>query len=147
MIAFEVTDFPGARIVHGRDGRSLTDVWSGAPSAHRTTTVAGFPNLFVLGGPNFATGHMSVVEMFEHQYDYVLDALAKLDELGLASLEVRAEAQQRFNDELDRKMAKTVWVKGGCSSWYVDRSGRNSTLWPDWTFEHASATSELDLGE
>jgi hypothetical protein len=44
-------------------------------------------------------------------------------------------------------MAKTVWVKGGCSSWYVDRSGRNSTLWPDWTFEHAAATSELDLGE
>ncbi len=119
----------------------------GAPSAHRTTTVAGFPNLFVLGGPNFATGHMSVVEMFEHQYDYIFDALRKLDELGLASLEVKAEAQARFNAELDRKMERTVWVRGGCSSWYLDRSGRNSTLWPDWTFVHAGETRELDLDE
>lgn len=144
---FEVTDFPGAAIVHGADGRSLTDVWAGAPSAHRTTTVAGFPNLFVLGGPNYATGHMSVVEMFEHQYEYVFDALRKMDELGLASLEVKAEAQERFNAEVDRKMERTVWVKGGCSSWYLDRSGRNSTLWPDWTWQHANATRELDLGE
>jgi cation diffusion facilitator CzcD-associated flavoprotein CzcO len=144
---FDVTGFPGAAILHGSDGRSLTEIWDGAPSAHRTTTVTGFPNLFVLGGPNFATGHMSVVEMFEHQYAYVFDALAKMDRLGLSSVEVRPEAQEAFNAEVDRKMQNTVWVKGGCNSWYVDRSGRNSTLWPDWTSVHASATSELDLDE
>ncbi len=74
---FEVTNFPGTKIFNGRDGVNLNEMWSGAPAANRTTTVAGFPNVFILGGPNFATGHMSVVEMFEHQYVYVLDALAR----------------------------------------------------------------------
>jgi hypothetical protein len=144
---FDVTNLPGTRIFHGRDGVNLNEMWSGAPAANRTTTVAGFPNVFVLGGPNFATGHMSVVEMFEHQYTYVLDALRKADDMGLASIEVSAEAQARFNAELDRKMARTVWMKGGCDSWYIDSSGRNSTLWPDWTFAHARMTRELDLNE
>ena len=144
---FDVTNFPGAKILRGRDGRRLTEVWNGAPSANRCTTVAGFPNLFILGGPNYATGHMSVVEMFEHQYVYLLDALEKIRRGGIASVEVTPEAQQRFNDEVDRKMAGTVWMKGGCESWYIDASGRNSTLWPDWTFEHARMTSEFDLDE
>ena len=144
---FEVTDFPGTKIFFGREGRNLREHWNGSPSAHRTSTVAGFPNLFILGGPNFATGHMSVVEMFEHQYAYMLDALARMEREGIASVEVREEAQRRFNADLDRKMERTVWTKGGCQSWYIDRSGRNSSLWPDWTFEHARKTRTFDLAE
>lgn len=144
---FDVTNLPGTKIFNGRGGVNMKEMWSGAPSANRTTTVAGFPNVFVLGGPNFATGHMSVVEMFEHQFVYVLDALKKVERHGLASVEVRPEALARFNADLDRKMAKTVWMKGGCDSWYIDASGRNSTLWPDWTFAHAKMTSEFDLSE
>lgn len=144
---FDVTGFPGAKIIHGRGGQSLTELWDGSPWAHRCTTVSGFPNMFILGGPNFGTGHMSAVAMFENQYVYVLDALHKIERAEIASVDVREEVQERFVAELDRKMAGTVWMKGGCNSWYVDRTGRNSTLWPDWTFEHARVTSEFDLGE
>ena len=144
---FDVTGFPGAAIIHGRDGRSLTELWDGSPWAHRCTTVNGFPNFFMLGGPNFGTGHMSAVAMVENQYSYVLDALAKIDRQGIASVEVRREVQDRFVAEIDRKMKRTVWMTGGCQSWYIDRTGRNSTLWPDWTFEHAKATRRFDVAE
>ena len=107
---FDVTGFPGAAIIHGRDGRSLTELWDGSPRAHRCTTVNGFPNFFMLGGPNFGTGHMSAVEMVENQYSYVLDALAKIDRQGIASVEVRREVQDRFVAEIDRKMKRTVWM-------------------------------------
>ncbi|MBA2523988.1 MAG: NAD(P)/FAD-dependent oxidoreductase [Solirubrobacterales bacterium] len=144
---FETSNFPGAAILHGRDGRNLTETWDGAPIAHRTTTMTGFPNLFILGGPNFGTGHMSVVEIFEHQYAYILDALEKMDRDAIASVDAREDAMVRFNEEVDRKMARTVWMKGGCQSYYIDRSGRNSSLWPDWTFEHARMTKTFDLSE
>jgi cation diffusion facilitator CzcD-associated flavoprotein CzcO len=144
---FDITGFPGARIFNGRGGQNLRELWDGSPKAHRCTTVSGFPNLFVLGGPNFGTGHMSAVEMVEHQYSYVLDAIAKIEANGIASFDVRQEAQDRFIADLDEKMKGTVWMKGGCSSWYVDSSGRNSTLWPDWTFEHARGLRTFDLSE
>jgi cation diffusion facilitator CzcD-associated flavoprotein CzcO len=144
---FDVTDFPGARIFHGREGKALTELWDGSPSAHRCTTVNGFPNLFILGGPNFGTGHMSAVEMVENQYPYVLDGLRKIEDRGLASFDVRADVQERFVAETDRKMAGTVWMKGGCASWYVDKNGRNPTLWPDWTFVHERQLREFNLDE
>ena len=144
---FDVTGFPGARIFNGRDGVNLAELWHGSPKAHRCTTVNGFPNLFVLGGPNFGTGHMSAVQMVENQYSYVLDALRQIDANDLASVDVRIDVQDRFIAELDRKMRTTVWMQGGCSSWYVDKEGRNSTLWPDWTFEHERQTRSFDLAE
>ena len=144
---FDITGLPGARIIHGRDGRSLTELWDGSLWAHRCTTVAGYPNLFILGGPNFGTGHMSAVQMMENQYVYVLDALRKVEAAAIASVDVRKEVQDEFIAEVDRKMKGTVWMKGGCQSWYIDRTGRNSTLWPDWTFEHGRMTSSFDLDE
>ena len=144
---FQVTDFPGMKVIHGRDGTSLSDHWDGSPRAHRCTTVSGFPNLFVIGGPNVGIGHTSAVEMFEHQFVYVLDALGTIEREGLAAVDVRPEVQARFVAEVDRKMAGTIWMKGGCQSWYVDRHGRNSTLWPDWTMEHARQTATFDLAE
>ena len=121
---FDVTGMPGAAVIHGRDGRSLTELWNGSPSAHRCTTVSGYPNFFILGGPNFGTGHMSAVAMFEHQYPYVLDALRQIDRGGIASVDVLPDVQERFIAELDRKMQSTVWTQGGCDSWYVDETGQ-----------------------
>ena len=85
--------------------------------------------------------------MVENQYSYVLDALGQIEANDLASVDVRIDAQDRFIAELDRKMETTVWMQGGCSSWYVDDEGRNSTLWPDWTFEHERQTRSFDLSE
>lgn len=144
---FDIAGLPGARIIHGRDGQNLAEMWDGSLWANRCTTISGYPNLFFLGGPNFGTGHMSAVAMFENQYVYVLDALRQIESEGIASVDVREDVQDRFVAEIDRKMAGTVWMKGGCSSWYLDKSGRNSVLWPDWTFEHARMTSRFDLDE
>ncbi len=144
---FDVTGFPGARIFTGRGGVNLGELWDGSPKAHRCTTVSGFPNLFILGGPNFGTGHMSAVQMAENQITYVLDALSKIEANDIASVDARIDVQDRFIAEIDRKMKTTVWMKGGCSSWYVDETGRNSTLWPDWTFAHERMTKSFDLGE
>ncbi len=132
---FRVTDNPTWQRFRGRDGRSMAEVFAaGGPQAHRGTTVPGFPNLFLLVGPNTGLGHNSIVYMIESQIAYVLDALRTMRELGLAAVDVRPEALIASNAQVQRWMAGTVWTSGGCASWYLDRSGRNTTLWPTYTF-------------
>lgn len=127
---FEVTTLPFARRVRGSDGRSLAEIWGPSPQAHLGTTVNGFPNFFLLQGPNTGLGHTSVVLMIEAQVEHVIHALRFMDAYDIESVEPRAEAQQAFVREVDRMMEATVWTTGGCRSWYLDASGRNSTLWP-----------------
>jgi len=131
---FHVTDPPAAEVVRGRDGRTLAETWDGSMQAHRGTTIAGFPNLFFLVGPNTGLGHNSIVFMIESQLNYVPDALRTMDARGAASVDVRPEAQAAFNERIQAQLRKTVWNSGGCSSWYLDRNGRNSTLWPGFTW-------------
>jgi cation diffusion facilitator CzcD-associated flavoprotein CzcO len=140
---FHVTDIPLASVVRGSDGRTLADVWNGSPSAYLGTAVAGFPNLFFLLGPNTGLGHSSMVYMLESQLAYVLGALRAMDASGAPALEVRPEAQERYNRGLDRRMDGTVW-SSGCASWYIDATGRNSTLWPDWTWRFRRRTARFD---
>jgi cation diffusion facilitator CzcD-associated flavoprotein CzcO len=133
---FHVTDMPIAEKIRGRAGHSLAEVWQGSPRAHLGTTVAGFPNLFLILGPNTGLGHNSVLIMIEAQLGYLSAALRHLRRRGAGALEPRAEAQRAWVDEVDRKMRGTVWTAGGCKSWYLDPTGRNSTLWPrtTWSF-------------
>ena len=131
---FHVTDIPIASRVRGRGGRTLDDVWQGSAQAFRGTTVSGFPNLFILLGPNTGLGHNSVVYMAESQLNYVMDALRVMRERGVESVDVRSEAQEGYNAKIQRVMGRTVWNSGGCSSWYIDRNGRNTTIWPDFTW-------------
>jgi cation diffusion facilitator CzcD-associated flavoprotein CzcO len=126
---FHVTDPPVMRRVRGRDGRPLAEAWTPTMRAYRGTAVSGFPNLFVLLGPNTGVGHTSVVLIIEAQVRAVVAALRHLRGRGLAALEPTPEAQRRWNDTVDAKMAGTVWMTG-CHSWYLDAAGRNSTLWP-----------------
>jgi cation diffusion facilitator CzcD-associated flavoprotein CzcO len=141
---FHVTDMPAARQLRGRDGVLLADAWQGSPQAYLGTTIAGFPNLFMLIGPNTGLGHTSMVFMIESQLAYVLDALRTMERRGLATVEVRAEAQAAYNAELQRDMRGTVWTAGGCASWYLDEHGRNSTLWPGFTFSFRQRTRRFD---
>ncbi len=128
---FRATDPPIARHIRGRDGRTLADAWTPTMRAYRGTTVAGFPNLFLLLGPNTGLGHTSVVLMIESQLTHVLAALRHLRSTGLAAIEPAPDAQRRYAERIDAKMATTVWSVGGCRSWYLDANGHNSTLWPD----------------
>jgi cation diffusion facilitator CzcD-associated flavoprotein CzcO len=133
---FRPTDPPLAPRIHGRLGVSLQAAWQGSPSAYAGTTVAGFPNLFILLGPNTGLGHNSVVYMTEAQLDHLMSALRHMQRGGIVALEPREASQQRWVEDVNRRMRGTVWVSGGCASWYLDRTGRNSALWPDssWSY-------------
>jgi cation diffusion facilitator CzcD-associated flavoprotein CzcO len=133
---FRPTEPPLGPHIHGRGGVSLAETWGGSPRALAGTTVAGFPNLFLLLGPNTGLGHNSVVYMTEAQLDHFIGAVRHMRKHGLDAIEPREDAQRAWSDAIDRRMRGTVWVSGGCVSWYLDRTGRNSTLWPDssWSY-------------
>jgi cation diffusion facilitator CzcD-associated flavoprotein CzcO len=132
---FRVTDMMGAELVRGRDGESLSERWQGSPQAYLGTTISGFPNLFFLVGPNLGPGHTSVIFYAESQVAYVLDALRELDAHGATSFDVRQDVQEAYNGDLQERMRGSVWTDGGCNSWYIDRNGKNTTLWPGFSWE------------
>jgi cation diffusion facilitator CzcD-associated flavoprotein CzcO len=140
---FHVTDPPLGALVHGRGGRSLNDVWQGSMRAHLGCTVAGFPNLFLLLGPNTGLGHSSMVYVAESQIAYIMSALDTMTRRGVGVVEVTERAQSRSNADIDRRMRTTIWSTG-CHSWYIDANGRNSALWPDWTWRFRRRTSRFD---
>jgi cation diffusion facilitator CzcD-associated flavoprotein CzcO len=127
---FQVTDPPISHRVRGRSGELLAESWQGSPKAHLGMAVSGFPNLFFLLGPNTGLGHNSVLLMIEAQIAYVRQALGYRDEHELATLESTPQAQAGYVSELEQGTEGSVWTAGGCLSWYVDVTGRNSTLWP-----------------
>jgi cation diffusion facilitator CzcD-associated flavoprotein CzcO len=143
---FRVTDLPIASRVHGRGGRSLAEVWNGSMHAHRGCAVPGFPNLFFLVGPNTGLGHSSQVFMIETQVEYVVKALEAARRHGADVVEVRAPAEERWNAQVQARMQRTVWATGGCSSWYVDPTGRISVLWPASTWRFRLALRRFDAG-
>ena len=142
---FRVTDHPMHHNVVGTSGRSLAADWAErGMTAHLGTTVHGFPNLFLITGPNTGVGHTSMVFMMESQFAYILDALRALASGNVTRIEVRADAQAAFNDRLARRMDRTVWTTGGCASWYLDDHGRNTTLWPDTAWAYRRALRRFD---
>jgi cation diffusion facilitator CzcD-associated flavoprotein CzcO len=141
---FKVIDMPVADAVHGRDGKSLAEVWDGTPEAHRGITINGFPNVFMLMGPNTGLGHTSVVFMIESQIAYIEGALKAMEERDANVVEVRREAQEASNREVQRRLKGSVWNTGGCASWYLDDQGRNATIWPGFTFTYKRDTMRFD---
>jgi cation diffusion facilitator CzcD-associated flavoprotein CzcO len=131
---FHVSDIPFADKVRGREGRSLAEVWQGSPRAYLGTAVPGFPNYFMFLGPNTGLGHSSMIYMIESQIEHVSRALRELDRKGATTIEVDRGTHDSYNRMVDRKMSTTVWELGGCTTFYQDVTGRNATLWPDWTF-------------
>jgi cation diffusion facilitator CzcD-associated flavoprotein CzcO len=142
---FTPTDPPIARLLRGADGRTMSEHWQGSPQAYLGTTIAGFPNLFLLWGPNLNLGHSSIVYMLESQIGYVMQALRAMDaRRGTAVLEVKPAVQDAWNDELQERLAGTVWDTGGCKSWYLDANGRHSVMWPDFTFNFRRRVRDFD---
>ena len=145
---FHVTDAFEHLSIKGRDGEDLVDRWTQeGMQAHRGITVAGVPNAFFLLGPNTGLGHNSIVFMIESQIRYVVDALRLVDAKGAKAIAPRRDVQDRFNAELQRKLAGSVWNSGGCSSWYLDEHGNNRTLWAGFTWEYWRDTRKVKLEE
>ena len=126
--------------VAGRDGVKLQDAWRGGAEAYHGVTVTGFPNLFLLLGPNTGLGHNSVVFMIESQVQHVMSCLRLLARQGGSTIEVKASALRRFNDRIQRRLRRAVWSEGGCTSWYLDADGVNRALWPGFSFEYWART-------
>ena len=143
---FLVTDNPIAARVKGRDGQTLADAWQATgPRCYLGSTIPGFPNLFLMTGPNTGIGHTSLVYMIESQIPYVLGGLRVLDRPDVDAVDLRPEVLDAFDDELQRKLKRSVWNAGGCQSWYLHESGRNATLWPDFTWRFRQRTKRFDV--
>ena len=144
---FHVTDMPIGSRITGATGRTLAEEWQDGMAALRGTTVSGFPNLLLVIGPNTGLGSSSMVLMIESQLNYLADYLRSLDATGLRALVPTAGAQRRWNDDVQRRMTRTVWTTGGCRSWYLDANGRNTSLWPSTTAHFRRETRRVDLAE
>jgi len=128
---FHATRQPYADLVRGEDSATLAEHWSEGMTAFASSVVAGFPNMFVLNGPNASLGHNSSVLMIEEQAAYAVRALALRDRLPDRVLRTRPEAEAAYTAEIAAAASSTPWMTGGCSNWYVDeRSGRLTLLWP-----------------
>jgi cation diffusion facilitator CzcD-associated flavoprotein CzcO len=143
---FVPSDPPIASRLRGREGQTLAETWRGSPEAYLGTAVSGFPNLFLFYGPNTNLAHNSIVYMLESQMAYVMSALDTMERRGAACAEVRAEVQDVFNLEMQERLQGSVW-NSGCSSWYLDRNGRNSLQWPGFTLEFRRRTRRFDPGD
>ena len=141
---FHVTDVQFAKIIRGREGATMSDIWKGSPQAYRGIAVTGFPNLFIITGPNTGLGHNSLVYMIEAQLEYLMDAVRVMAERGATRVEVRRTAQEAYNEVIQRRMPPTVWNSGGCASWYIDANGKNTTIWPDYTWRYRRLMRRFD---
>ncbi|WP_246574274.1 flavin-containing monooxygenase [Streptomyces genisteinicus] len=145
---FHVTDMPIADRVVGADGITLAEAWKDGMESLRGATAAGFPNWMTIIGPNTGLGNSSMILMIESQLNYMADYMRQLDVLGEGSvLSARPSAVHAWNRRVQERMKRTVWNTGGCTSWYLDASGRNTTIWPGTTTEFRSATRSVDLAE
>jgi cation diffusion facilitator CzcD-associated flavoprotein CzcO len=143
---FEATDLPIAHRIRGRDGRLLADDWTEGGRAFACATVHGYPNLFVMLGPNTGLGAGSIIQMVESQTNYIEGAVNYISDNDVP-LEPTLEAEEEFLSDLHRRAEETVWVNGGCSSWYVHpKSGRLTALWPDFMHRFRDENGHFDPG-
>ena len=126
---FKILEMPIADRVRGADGRTLAEHWDGSPHAYKGTFVPGFPNLYLVFGPNVSavTSGFTIVEA---QLDQIALALRHVRATHAGALEVRTEVEEQFNDEVQAALQSTVYNTGGCQSYYFDRNGRNGFSWP-----------------
>jgi cation diffusion facilitator CzcD-associated flavoprotein CzcO len=142
---FKTLDFLAPMAVTGLGGRQLNEAWRDGAEAYLGITVSGFPNFFMLYGPNTNLGGNSIIYMLEGQIAYVLGALRALDAERLDWLDVRPDVQSSFNAWVSTASRTSVW-ESGCHSWYTTASGRNTNNWPDHTFLYRYRVRRFDLG-
>mgnify|MGYP003700912123 FL=1 len=126
----------------GARGQSINDAWAQGAEAHKGVTVAGFPNLMLLMGPNTVSGHTSMIFYFEAQFNHILALLGLMARRNAQSFDVRKPGQDRFNAWLQKRMARTTWTSG-CNSWYLTEGGKNTALWPGFSWEYWRMTRKV----
>ena len=144
---FETTGWEWSMDVTGRGGVHLHELWAKGPEAYLGIAAAGFPNLFMLYGPNTNLGHNTITFMLERQVEYTVKALQAMAERSLAAIEVKKTVQDRFNRDLQAALAKTTWADPHCRSWYKNADGRITQNWSSHTRDYAAATANVNLDD
>jgi cation diffusion facilitator CzcD-associated flavoprotein CzcO len=140
---FAATEFIAPMKIYGTEGRELGKQWKQSAETLLGISTAGFPNFFVLVGPNTGLGHNSMVFMIEAQVNYIVSCLKTLRRKNSERLDLKPEAQRAFSAEVQEKMAKTAWMSG-CKSWYLSPDGKNYTLWPGFTVSYWLKTRKFN---
>ncbi len=140
---FETTGWHWTVDVVGKGGRRLNDEWAESPQAYLGISVAKFPNMFVLYGPNTNLGHNSITFMLERQVEYTVKAVSEMKVRNVAAMEVTQQAQERFNRELQEALSKTTWADPHCRSWYKNAQGHITQNWSSHTRDYAAATAKV----
>lgn len=140
---FRVVDYISSMKITGKRGLDLQSVWSESVRNYLGINVSGFPNLFLLMGPNTGLGHNSMIFMIEAQARYAVNAILDMRRNGIGALEVRTDVEQAFRADLAKRMKDTVWTSG-CNSWYMAPDGE-VLLWPGFTFDYWQRTRRVDL--
>lgn len=142
---FHILDMPIASRLFGTKGKSLAVHWAGSPTAYLGTTVAGYPNLFLLLGPSLGTGHSSAFTILEAQLDYVVRGLSRMRAARLETIDVRPEVLSAYVADVQSALPRTVYARGGCDSYYVDENGKNTFSWPWSTDDLTARVASFDL--
>jgi len=141
---FHVTDPPIAEAIVGTSGASLADHWKGSPKCYLGTAIDGFPNLFLLVGPNSGVGHTSILLPIEWQVGYAVQAISRAKDEGISSYSLHPGVMSDWVRDIDQLSKGTVWLAGGCKSYYVDATGRNSSTWPTYTWKLRKRLEQFD---
>ncbi len=141
---FETAEAKPPFAIHGKGGRDLARTWKDGIEAYLGTAVPGFPNSFLVLGPNTGLGHSSMIFMMESQFNYILDAIRTIRTKKVKYVDLRPEVAADYNRRLQKRLEHTVWNSGGCASWYLTASGKNTTAWPGFTFEFRMKTRKFD---
>ncbi|CAE6849837.1 Baeyer-Villiger monooxygenase [Paraburkholderia domus] len=145
---FQVADPFPAGVVRGRGRVDIVDTWRDGAHAYLGTTLPGYPNFFMIVGPNTGLGHNSMVFMIESQVEYVLRALKTMNTERADAIEVRPHVERAYNEQIQRKLGRAIWSTGGCKSWYLDpKTGKNTTLWPGFAYKFRRATSTFSMDD
>ncbi|NPT62265.1 flavin-containing monooxygenase [Paraburkholderia elongata] len=145
---FQVADPFPAGVVRGRGGVDIVDTWRDGAHAYLGTTLPGYPNFFMIVGPNTGLGHNSMVFMIESQVEYILRALKTMNTERADAIEVRPHVERAYNEQIQQKLGRAIWSTGGCKSWYLDpKTGKNTTLWPGFAYKFRQATRTFSMDD
>jgi len=145
---FRATEPLPRGLISGRNGLDVLDAWADGAHAYLGTCLPGYPNFFMIIGPNTGLGHNSMILMIEAQVTYILQALEQMRSQWIETLEIKPEVENRYNERLQQQLQRAIWSTGGCRSWYLDpRTGKNTTLWPGSTWRFRQVTRHFQLSD
>jgi len=144
---YDATDGVISYPVVGKGGRSVQDVWAEFPRAYLGTSLPGFPNFFVVTGPNTGIGHTSAIFVIEAQMEYIRRAIAAVQKQGAKAIEVKPQAEADYTTMIHREMKQTVWQSGGCTSWYKSKSGHVIAMFPGFSFTFRQMAKAFKPGD